>query len=170
MAASAFSRIVNLFSFLYTMVWFELKSVAKCLCEDPNVIFCSNLLVVYSLPPAMSCAQMRYKAFNQTWPRVSPSKRFFWSGKKLIGENLRERRWGLFYMDGLMINHAREDSLTNAFSSNENTVNMNVLPKYKAIYTCRLSPNQSMKLWKDLHLRLAVMRFQRSYYVQFSLC
>ena len=61
-------------------------------------------------------------------------------------------------------------SLTNAFSSNQNTVNLKVLPNYSGIYTCRLSLYQSIELWKNLHLRLTVMRFQRSYHVHLPLC
>ena len=74
---SAFSRGVKLFSFLYTLIWFELKYIAQCLCEELNVIFRSNRLVVYSLPPTMSSAQMYYDAFNQALPIVFPSKKIF---------------------------------------------------------------------------------------------
>ena len=68
---------VNLFSFLYTLTWFELKYIAQCLCEELNVIFRSNRLVVYSLPSTMSSAQMYYEAFNQALSIVFPSKKIF---------------------------------------------------------------------------------------------
>ena len=77
---------------------------------------------------------------------------------------------GLFYMGGFMVRSCQGDSLTNAFSSNQNTVNLKVLPNYSGIYTCRLSLYQSIELWKNLHLRLTVMRFQRSYHVHLPLC
>ena len=31
----------------YTLIWFELNSISICLCNDPNVIFHSNGLIVY---------------------------------------------------------------------------------------------------------------------------
>ena len=82
-----FSRGVNLFSFLYTLIWFELKCIAKCLCEDPNVIFLSNWLVVYSLPPAMSSAQTYYEAFNiRHFPYCPPLKKSFHRGTNSFGK------------------------------------------------------------------------------------
>ena len=77
---------------------------------------------------------------------------------------------GLFYMGGFMVRSCQGDSLTNACSSSQNTVNLKVLRNYSGICTCRLSLNQSTEPWKNLHLRLAVMRFQRSYHVHLPLC
>ena len=99
-AVSTFSRGVNLFSFFYTLIWFELKYIAKCLCEDLNVIFRSNRLVVHSLLPVLSSARMYYQAFNQII--VSPSKKIFSWGTNFIGKTCWEGG-GVFYMGGLMI-------------------------------------------------------------------
>ena len=52
---SPFSRGGNLFSFLYTLIWFELNYIAICLCKDPNFTSHSIRFVVYSLPTAMIC-------------------------------------------------------------------------------------------------------------------
>ena len=76
-ATSAFSRGDNLFSFLYTLIWFELKYIAKCLCEYLNVIFRLNWLVGYSFPPAMCSAYMYYQSLNQALPIVPSSKKYF---------------------------------------------------------------------------------------------
>ena len=69
-----------------------------------------------------------------------------------------------------MIRSCQGDSLTNVIFSKQNTADLKVLPNHSGIYACRLSPNQSIKLWKDLSLRLTVTRFKRSYHVQFPLC
>ena len=70
-------------------------------------------------------------------------------------------------MGGLMIRSFQGDNLKNAFCSNQNIVNLKVLLNFNGIYTSRLHPNQSIELWKGLHLSLTVMRLQRSYHVQF---
>ena len=61
--ACAFSR-GSLFSFLYILIWFELKYIAKRLCEDPNVIFRLDQLVVCSLLPAMSSTKTYRETLN----------------------------------------------------------------------------------------------------------
>ena len=44
-----------MFSFLCTLIWFELNYIAICLCnKDPDFIFLLNPLVVYSLATTMS--------------------------------------------------------------------------------------------------------------------
>ena len=45
-------------------------------------------------------------------------------------------------------------------SSNLKTVNLEIFAKHERIYTWRYSPDQSIKLWKDLFFRLILKRFQ----------
>ena len=74
--------------------------------------------------------------------------------------------WGqihgwLFYMGGLIIRLCQdcgsgggEGTLTNAFSSNQNTLNLKTFHKDSGILTWRQSPYHSTKPWKDLSMRL----------------
>ena len=102
-------------AFLNTLIWFELKCIAKYHCQDPNVIFLSNWLVVYSLPPAMSSAQTYYEAFNiRHFPYCPPLKKSFHRGTNSFGK-LIVGGGELFYMVGLMIRPYQGDSPTNAF-------------------------------------------------------
>ena len=69
---------------------------------------------------------------------------------------------GLFYMGSNdQIMQRGRKSFTNAFSSNLNSVNLKFFPSHGGKYL-KIYPTQSLELWKDLSLKLMVMRFQRS--------
>ena len=59
--------------------------------------------------------------------------------------------WGLSYMGGTIDQiMPRGRSFTNAFSSDLNIMNLKIYHNHCGIYTWKLSPDQSVELWKDL--------------------